>query len=62
MIDSGDDSNNSDWFLDMFWLALHTLRSSCTVSQVFKYYTLPLTKQAKIYLYFLLYKRQEQKK
>lgn len=37
--------NNLDWFLDMFWLALHTLLSSCTVSQVLKYYTLPLTRQ-----------------
>lgn len=44
--------NYLDWFLDMFRLALHTLLSSCTVSQVLIYYTLPLTRQPQIYLFF----------
>lgn len=44
----------------MFWLALHTLLSSCAASQVLIHYTLPLTRQPQIYLYFfLLYKRQQ---
>lgn len=54
--------SNLDWFLDMFWLALHTLRSSCTVSQVFKYYTLPLTRQPSIYLYFFFFIKDKNKK
>lgn len=37
--------NNLDWFLDMFWLALHTLLSNFTVSQVLTHYILPLMRQ-----------------